>query len=126
MQAQQGGVVSLETNLKQVTELIRRNYQVPVFAEVTINSDPSFHAPHISLKDVMLPILKDYETAKKREAYLIDIVNYFVGRGVMFTYLDNPAKQKFVNEIREVIPEIIDVRHYPPDSPSAEARKDET
>ncbi len=100
--------MSVEFNIKQVAELIKRDYRVPVFAEITIDADQSvIKSPqHISMKDVLTPLLKDYEIAKRREEYLIKLVEYFTDFGCTFPYLDNLKKQNFMNSVADAIPDV--------------------
>lgn len=93
-------------NVEQIRELIRRNYRVPRYFEVDIDSDPSLMPEYISLRDVLEPVLIDYLKAKKREAYLIEVVKYFLSPGCLYSYRDNATKQNIINEIAEVIPDV--------------------
>lgn len=100
--------MDLQFSLGQISELIKRDYRVPRFAEITINSRPDImkSPEHISMKYLLLPLLKDYEIAKKRENYAIEIMLMLLGWGNTYPYWDQPKKQKFLNEIHEALPDV--------------------
>lgn len=96
--------MSLDFCLRQLGELITRDYRVPRFAEIKLDDDQRFAPEHLSIKDCVLPLLKDYDLTKKRERYLIECVLYFAGCGCPWTFQDNIKKQEFINELEEHFP----------------------
>lgn len=112
--------MNVDIALEQLSELIKRDYRFPRFTELTVpktvtNASASLDPmpEHISVKDCIMPVLKDYEYTKKRESYLVEVVMYFVNHGCLFSYLDNVKKQKFINELHDAIPEVNWPIHYP-------------
>ncbi len=104
--------MDLDEAVKELHELIRRDYLFPRFVEMSVakarltSDGPPEMPKHISVKECVLPLLKDYEITKKREAYCIELVKYFTGGGCLFPYLDNIKKQEFMNQIADALPEV--------------------
>lgn len=106
--------MNVENALKQLNELIRQDYRVPRLAPISFTDDPPTFVPdHISIKDCVMPLIRDYEIAKKREAYCIDVILYLVGRGCLFPYQDNLKKQEFMNDLHNALPEVRFPVYYP-------------
>lgn len=115
-----GGEVSIQLNLEQIQELIKRDYRVPRFVPVSLETTdtPELYAPaHISLRDLLLPVLKRLEIADRQKQYLLQVVLYHVGHGCTYPYLDNVEKQKYMNELAVAFPDVRWPVHYPPDVP---------
>lgn len=95
----------MRDELKQINELIRRNYRVPRFIDISIDSPAHMMPEHIELKSVLLPLLKEHEKLLRQRHYLVDILSCALGPGWTYPYWDNPRKQKLIDEISAAIPE---------------------
>lgn len=109
---------------EQFKELMKRDYKVPRLVDLSsfhMDTVPESMKPnHINLREVLSDVIHEMEMLQSERNYLMDIVRYFThspnGHSPSFEYMNNPAKQEFMNDIAARFPKEKWWEFYPKDS----------